>query len=153
MESFKDKQGREWFVDIDAGMIDVLKSKLKIDLLDSDSVMQLVYGKRGELVSTMWIICEDQIEKLKLDPVGFAKGFNGPTIEAAIKALLDELINFSHSPKTAEKMKSYLRAGMVDTEEKMAEAVGSLLQVKFESSFGKSPGSLELIREGLSSAT
>jgi hypothetical protein len=153
MEKFRDKLKREWEVDIDAGMIDVINARLKIDLLDSDSVMKMVYGGRGELVSVMWNICEDQIEKLKLDPVGFAKGFNGPTIEAAIKALLDELINFSHSPKTAEKMKTYLRAGMVDTEEKMAEAVGNLLQVKFENSFGKLPGSLELIRDGLSSAS
>lgn len=106
MQSFKDRLGREWTIEIDFSTAIMLKkSHLQFDVqvaLDPESdefrniASDLFY--RGQLI---WLLCEQQAEAAGITPEDFPKGFDGDVLDRAFDSLVLEIIDFFPERKRA----------------------------------------------------
>jgi hypothetical protein len=101
MASFKDRNGKNWTIDLDAYLIrDVRKACDGLDLaalngeaydkLDADPVL---------LVDTLWVLCASQANAANISQEQFASALVGDPISYATKALLESIADFSPPEK------------------------------------------------------
>lgn len=131
MAKFKDKKGREWTLEFDVGLLEVIKRETGIEF-DSftespesqEKFATMLLGGHGrKLVEVLWVLCEEQATAIDVKPEDFGRLFTGPVLEAAQVALLEALADFSprqvmgrvmksHLPKILTKMDAAIEAGM-----------------------------------------
>jgi hypothetical protein len=95
MSRFKDASGNEWELRITVGQLDRLKAAgLDLDALTAEKaeLFSVLMLPRRVLGSVLWILCEKQVRDT--DPEKFFGGFDGDTLEAAGRALLDAVLDF-----------------------------------------------------------
>jgi hypothetical protein len=100
MHSFKDKEGREWTIDITVSAIKRVRSALQVNLLD------IVEGQLLEelenpvlLVDVLYVLCREQCEARKISDEDFGRGMAGDAIDRATSAFLADLSDFFPSGK------------------------------------------------------
>ena len=110
MQSFKDKNGKSWDIELNIGTARKIKSRCDIDIENvvtfnkqnqpqDVSILERLSGDAILLFNVIFAICEDQVTTAGMTEESFAELFNGDAIEAATEALLDEIINFSRPAK------------------------------------------------------
>ena len=94
MPTFRDKQNREWTVELDPVTADEVQDEHGINLvsLESDPLATLRTDPR-KLVAVIHCLCRDQIQELKLTPREFAKNLPFPS-DAMMEALEKAIVNF-----------------------------------------------------------
>lgn len=93
MSVFKDANGREWQIKIDAPKIRAVRQACQIDLgsLDS-SIFDSLESDPALLVDVLWVLCRDQAGGAT--DVSFGEALVGDPVEAATKALYDAYCDF-----------------------------------------------------------
>lgn len=93
MPSFKDANGREWLVKIDAPTIADVRKELSIDLarLDERTFAALI-DDPCLLVDVLWMVCRAQANGST--DRQFGEAICGDALDAATKALLDGVADF-----------------------------------------------------------
>lgn len=118
MAKFVDQLGREWVLKIDVPMLPRLREAgfnvgravrdpKELEALDDPELL----GK------VLWVLVEVQAAKASVDPEGFAAGFDGPTIFAAIDAFSEAIVDFSQRPAVATAIKAKLPAVIAKLEQ------------------------------------
>lgn len=93
MAKFKDRDGHEWEVNLDALVLEEIEENHQVDLvnLEKDPVSRLRNDPKT-LVAIIHTICRDQIDELGLEPRQFAKRLPAPPdpmLEAVENAIVD----------------------------------------------------------------
>ena len=116
MQTFVDKDGSSWSIDLSIGIMEEIKGKLDIDLLDpineNDSlVMNLapISSKNIMLfVNMLFLLCEDQCKERDVSDVQFGKLLNMLSLQGSYDAFFKEWEDFFLSlgrKEIAEAMK------------------------------------------------
>lgn len=150
MKEFRDDQGRPWMVALTVGAADRVRGLVTIDvtddvdqpdgsvqrqtrtvpfdIIDAGSIHRTLdvlrsnYGKIGEV---LYAICRQQVEDKKLTKEQFLDGLRGDALEAGVKAIESELVDFF--PKGLRRMVGLLVAKMDEVaKELMARAEAGL---------------------------
>ncbi len=95
MKVWKDREGREWMLDINVSSIRKVKASTGVDLLE------VVTGTLGEKLSDpmvfcdiVWVLSQEQAEKKGITPEQFGTALAGDCVEAVSNALVEDLVDF-----------------------------------------------------------
>ena len=162
MKEFKDDQGRPWMVALTVAAADRVRGLVTIDVVDDVEqadgrierrrrtepfdmidagnisrtleVLRSQYGKIGEI---LYAICRKQADEKKLTKEDFLEGLKGDALEAGVKALEAELVDFF--PPRLRRMVGLLIAKMDEmATELTAKAEAGLAAATVESLIGAS---------------
>lgn len=126
MASFKDKNGVEWRLELDVGLVTALRTRVDFDVgteaQASGTFGEVLFADKEKLVRVLWIICEEQAEKAKIEPEAFGRAFTGPVLSRATDALIDCITDFTHRPAVAAAMKEKMVGLLAGVEAKAIEA-------------------------------
>ncbi|HPD31730.1 MAG TPA: hypothetical protein PLL20_17195 [Phycisphaerae bacterium] len=112
MRTFTDNAGRTWTIVINVGAIKRVRGLLEVDLLE------VVDGKLIErfirdpvlLCDVVYAACKPEADAKGVSDEEFGKAMAGDAIEHATKALLEELVGFSPSPRDRANLQRVLEA-------------------------------------------
>ncbi len=143
MRTFTDNAGRTWTVAINIDAIKRVRALLDVDLLE------IVDGKLIErlirdpvlLCDVVYVLCKPETDAQGVSDEEFGRAMAGDAIEHATKALLEELVGFSPSPRDRANLQRVLettwnvmdkardvieaRLATVDTEALVAQALAT----------------------------
>lgn len=138
MQSFKDKNGRMWLVELSLHTVLKVKKMTGIDLLNPNYEAHLasIEQDMGNLFDICWIACEEQATKHNMTRDEFDALFSGDVASDAMEATLEAIGNFIPN-KSLRKV--YLKALQMSSQR--MEKVSQKLTVKLDSmtdeDFGK----------------
>lgn len=101
MRSFKDCDGLEWQVNVTIDAVKRVRDVLKFDLLDLDkgkSIESLI-DDPIMLCDVLYVVCSEQVAKRGKTDADFGRAMAGDSLDDAVTALLEELVNFFPSRK------------------------------------------------------
>ncbi len=110
MKTFNDNAGRTWTIAINVDAIKRVRSLLDVDLLE------IVEGKLIEklirdpvlLCDVVYAVCKREADARGVSDEDFGRSMAGDAIEHATKALLEDLVGFSPSPRDRANLKRVL---------------------------------------------
>lgn len=110
MKTFTDNAGRTWTIAINVGAIKRVRGLLNVDLLE------VVEGKLIErlirdpilLCDVVYAVCKPEADSQDVSDEEFGRAMAGDAIEHATKALLEELVGFSPSPRDRANLQRVL---------------------------------------------
>lgn len=142
---FTDRFKREWDLTLDLGTLTTVRESIGLELgkilMDHDRLHELLYGDVGKLGSTLFTILADQSKERGIDGTAFAKGFDGPTLEAARSALVYAIANFSHPQTIADEITESLRKILQAKIENAKTKIRTITTSMLSESDTSSPGS------------
>lgn len=143
MREFRDNEGRPWMVAITVASAERVRGLVTVDvtedveqpdgsvtrqtraapfdIIDTSNIAQTLqvlrsqYGKVGEV---LYAICRKQAEEKKIDREAFLDGLKGDAIEAGVKAIEEELVDFF--PPRLRTMVGLLAARMTELADDLA---------------------------------
>jgi hypothetical protein len=104
MQTFTDKNGDLWHIELNVGSAKRVKAECGIDLIDtlqiadekiSSTIFEKLSGDIELFVNVLFSLCRKQAMDQNIDAEKFAELFTGDIIESASNALVEEIINFS----------------------------------------------------------
>jgi hypothetical protein len=144
MREFRDNEGRPWVVAITVASAERVRGLVTVDvtedvdqpdgsvsrqtrsapfdIIDTSNIAQTLqvlrsqYGKVGEV---LYAICRKQCEEKKLDREAFLDGLKGDAIEAGVKAIEEELVDFF--PPRLRTMVGLLASRMTELADELQE--------------------------------
>jgi hypothetical protein len=151
MKEFRDDQGRPWMVAITVaaaervrGLVtvdvteDVEQSdgsvsrqtrKAPLDIIDTSSIantLQILRSQYGTVGEVLYAICRKQCEDKKISREDFLDGLRGDAIEAGVKAIEEELVDFF--PPRLRKMVGLLATKMDEVATQMLDQAEARMQ-------------------------
>lgn len=110
MKTFNDNAGRTWTIAVNVDAIKRVRSLLEVDLLE------IVEGKLIEklirdpvlLCDVVYAVCKPEADAKGVSDEDFGRSMAGDAIEHATKALLEDLVGFSPSPRDRANLKRVL---------------------------------------------
>lgn len=158
MSKFADCLGREWSLNLTVGALADVRRSTDCDLgkalKDEGALVELLFSDPVRLVEVLWVLVRSQAEgatvlcgpdqgKPPADAEGFARGFDGPTLERAAEALLDAVADFFPRSRVGRALRERMRQGL----DRMDDAIIRQIQgQESNSSAGSSPESVALTR-------
>jgi len=111
MKTFNDNAGRTWTIAINVDAIKRVRSLLDVDLLE------IVDGKLIErlirdpvlLCDVVYAVCKPEADAKDVSDEEFGRAMAGDAIEHATKALLEDLVGFSPSPRDRANLQRVLQ--------------------------------------------
>lgn len=142
MSSFVDAEKRRWDLTLNVGLVGRLRKDAGVDLGKAgEGMAAALFADPESLVKALWVLCERQAERQDVTPEQFGYGFDGPSVQRAVDALLEAIIDFFHRSNPAGKMKeklpSLLKKLEADATAKMEAQMDSILNANA----GDSPAS------------
>ena len=107
MKSFTDNAGRTWAVLVNVDTIKRVRGLVKVDLLDLDSLDKLIRDPIL-LCDVVYAVCQPEAEAKHVTDEYFGRAMAGDPIDQATKALLEELADFSPSPRDRANLRRVL---------------------------------------------
>lgn len=107
MKSFTDNSGRTWAVVINVDAIKRVRGLLHVDLLDLNVLDQLIRDPIL-LCDVVYAVCQPEAAARQVSDVDFGRAMAGDPIDQATKALLEDLADFSPSPRDRANLKRVL---------------------------------------------
>jgi hypothetical protein len=110
VKTFNDNAGRTWTIAINVDAIKRVRSLLDVDLLE------IVEGKLIEklirdpvlLCDVVYAVCKPETDAKSVSDEEFGRAMAGDAIEHATKALLEDLVGFSPSPRDRANLQRVL---------------------------------------------
>ena len=111
MRSFKDTNGTEWEVSINVNAIKRVREVCKVNLLDivEGGLVQKLMADPVVLCDVIYVLCKPQADERKISDEDFGRAMAGDAIDAALRGLLEELVDFSPSPRDRTAMKKAMK--------------------------------------------
>lgn len=127
MARFKDNNGREWSIALDAPTIRTVRKELDgLDLADSEGkTYQQIADDPLLLFDVLWLLCCDQAQAAGIDEHAFAPAIVGDACARATLALRDAIADF-FPPQKRELLKAIENKGARLRELGMAKALEKL---------------------------
>jgi hypothetical protein len=99
MATFKDREGKDWLVEITRGHLKPLKELFGLDLQEAigkekDNPLAAVFADTEKSGNLIWFLCRAEAERSGITEDQFAYRFNGQAIEDATAAIWEAVIDF-----------------------------------------------------------
>lgn len=107
MNQFTDANGKVWTLTLTLGDIRRVRQECGVDLgefLTKPESFAENIADPEKLGAVLWVLCKKQAGDVT--PETFADGFDGPTIQSAIKKLAGAIADFYQSPEMAKVIKA-----------------------------------------------
>ena len=110
MRTFTDNAGRTWTVAINVDAIKRVRDLLKVDLLEilEGKLIEKLYRDPVLLCDVVYAACKPEADARNVTDEDFGRAMAGDAIEHATKALLEELVGFSPSPRDRANLQRIL---------------------------------------------
>ena len=126
MRTFKDNKKREWAVDVTVTTVKRVRDLVKVDLtkLVEERLIERLVADPVLLCDVVYAVCKPEADAKGISDEEFGSAMRGDAIDAATKALLDDLVDFSPSPGDRANLTRILEAarGAMD---KARELIGA----------------------------
>jgi len=165
MRTFKDNADRTWSLTLSVWTVKKVRDLLGVDLLDlggeaatrdKPGLLFRLIADPVLLVDVLYVVCRDQADSASITDEQFGRAMGGDAIDAATRAFLEELADFTPSPRDRARARKVIATtwAMIDkaqdvldarAEKDLPAAVEALtaLSKSLGSSFGSSPDSSE----------
>jgi len=117
MRSFKDNADRTWTVTLNVYAVKKVRDLLQVDLLDLGGDAQdgngLLYRLIADpvlLVDVLYVVCQEQAEEANVTDEQFGRAMAGDAVDGATKAFLEELADFTPSPRDRARARKVIDA-------------------------------------------
>lgn len=159
MQTFKDKNGELWHIELNVGSAKRVKAECNVNLIDvivvnENDVETTVFEQLSNdielLVDVLFTLCRNEASGRGMNAEDFASCFDGETVEKSCDALISEIINFS--PPIRRKTLTKIWKMSTDLMGEMEQKVDTILESpefeseiksQFSKSFTDMPGSAE----------
>lgn len=104
MHLFKDREAREWTVDISVDAIRRVKSLAKVDLMEllsEGAFIDKLIADPCLLVDILYVVCKPQADSRGVSDEQFGAAMGGDSLDDATQALLEDFCDFFPSRKRA----------------------------------------------------
>ena len=110
MKTFTDNAGRTWTVSINVDAIKRVRGLLSVDLLEilDGKLIEKLYRDPVLLCDVICAVCKPEADARNVTDEDFGRAMAGDAIEHATKALLEELVGFSPSPRDRANLQRIL---------------------------------------------
>jgi hypothetical protein len=110
MKTFTDNAGRTWTVAINVDAIKRVRGLLDVDLLEilEGKLIEKLYRDPVLLCDVVYAACKPEADAKGVSDEDFGRAMAGDVIEHATKALLEELVGFSPSPRDRANLQRIL---------------------------------------------
>jgi hypothetical protein len=153
MRTFKDTAGRTWTIALNVWAIKRTRDLAQVDLLDLTgkpddgpaSLLQRLIADPILLVNVLWAVCSEDAAKTQTTEEDFGRAMAGDAIDNATKALLEEIADFTPSPRDRARARRVVDAtwNLIDKAQDVldAQATRNLADAEARlSTLGSSPG-------------
>lgn len=112
MATFKDREGKQWTVEVTHGHVKPLRDECGLDLQDVlkegeanplAGLLVKMYGDPEQFGRLMWVICGRDAERANISPEDFAYRFNGQVMEDAATAVYEAVFEYFPPLRKAAK--------------------------------------------------
>jgi len=118
MRSFKDNADRTWTVTLNIYAVKKVRDLLQVDLLDlggeeAKPGAGLLYRLIADpvlLVDVLYVVCKEQADGAGVSDEQFGRAMAGDAIDAATRAFLEELADFTPSPRDRARARKVIAA-------------------------------------------
>ena len=127
--SFKDADGRDWYIVLTVGKCRKVKQHCGLELTklwQSDDGLAELITDPIRFAEILWVLCEERADTLAVTPDQFGDALDSRAIEMAFEAFTDAIVNFS-----PPAMRQAIRNAIDTTQEaqaKTGEAMASWVQ-------------------------
>lgn len=135
MQKFKDKKENEWILELTVGSAKRVKLDCGVDLInitdfdaaDKKSPLEELAENPFLMVDVLFSLCRKQAEEKGIDDIAFGGLFDFETVQDAVDALVQEIINFTPPVrrKLLQKIYDKNKQIMGETEKQADELMGS----------------------------
>ncbi len=111
MRSFKDTEGRVWTVSVNVAAVKRVRALCGVDLASaieatpdggiSAGTLSRLAADPVLLVDVLYALAKDEAEKRGVGDEEFGRAMAGDALDAAAKALIEEIVDFFPNPKRA----------------------------------------------------
>ena len=140
MRHFKDADGRSWNIAINVNLIELVQSRLDIDIADMYfETGSRVFASSPLLVRLLYVVCEKQIEAARVTPESMV----GDALEHGALALMEAIADFFPTRKRKMLEAQLAKAREIEqaTINETMKRLGELTPEKFFTSLKNSAGS------------
>lgn len=94
---FTDRRQRVWRLELNYALGKHIQQQTGLDFINAHDGKALLGVIQSDevLVQVLWLLCEEQAQTASVKEEEFGRGLDGPTLEAAINALEEAVLNFS----------------------------------------------------------
>ena len=121
MHSFSDKNGKAWTIELTIGVIEEIKGRLEIDLLDPDSSTERDIPLIAKLspigveniklfCNMLYLLCEEQCKECGIDSAQFGRLLSPKALKDAYDAFFKEWLDFFQSLDRMEMVEMMKKA-------------------------------------------
>jgi hypothetical protein len=130
MKTFVDNAGRTWTVAINVNAIKRVRALLDINLLEviEGQLIDKLIRDPVLLCDVVYAVCKPEADAHAIGDEEFGRSMAGDAIEQATKALLEDLVLFSPSPRDRANMQCVLQ-----TTWRMMDKARDLIEAKLDS--------------------
>ena len=110
MKTFNDNAGRTWTIAINVDAIKRVRGLLDVDLLGilDGKLIEKLYRDPVLLCDVVYAVCKPEADTREISDEEFGRAMAGDSIDHATKALLEELVGFSPSPRDRANLQRIL---------------------------------------------
>ena len=110
MKTFTDNAGRTWTIAINVDAIKRVKGLLDVNLLEvvEGTLIERLIRDPILLCDVVYVVCKPEADEKRVSDEDFGRAMAGDAIEHATKALLEELVGFSPSPRDRANLQRVL---------------------------------------------
>ena len=130
MKTFTDNAGRTWTIAINVDAIKRVRSLLNVDLLEivEGTLIEKLIRDPVLLCDVVYAVCKPEADAKTVSDEEFGRAMAGDAIEQATKALLEDLVGFSPSPRDRANLQKVL-----DTTWSVMERARDLIEKRLQS--------------------
>ena len=110
MRTFTDNAGRTWTIAVNVDAIKRVRGLLNVDLLEilDGKLIEKLYRDPVLLCDVVYAVCKPEADARNVTDEDFGRAMAGDAIEHATRALLEELVGFSPSPRDRANLRRIL---------------------------------------------
>lgn len=111
MTAFTDAQGRSWQLELNVTTIKRVRALAGVDLLSifTGSLLEQIYSDPVILCDILYAMVKPEADSRDVSDEDFGRALRGEAIDRGTASLLEEVANFSRSPKEQAILRAVLR--------------------------------------------
>ncbi len=115
MRTFTDNAGRNWTLAINVDAIKRVRGLLEVDLLEivEGRLIERLYRDPVLLCDVVYAVCKPEADAKGVSDEDFGRSMAGDAIEHATRALLEDLVLFSPSPRDRANLQRVLETAQM----------------------------------------
>jgi hypothetical protein len=133
MRTFKDNADRTWSLTLSVWTVKKVRDLLGVDLLDlggeaatrdKPGLLFRLIADPVLLVDVLYVVCRDQADSASITDEQFGRAMGGDAIDAATRAFLEELADFTPSPRDRARARKVIATtwAMIDKAQDVLDA-------------------------------